>query len=800
MTNKAPLNILLVGNGGREHAIAWKLSQSERVQNIYVAPGNGGTAAGLRKVQNVNIGVSDFQALTQFALEKNVNLLVPGPEQPLVEGIVDAFKKVGIPSFGPSKAASRMEGSKAFSKDFMQRHRIPTAEYKIFTDFDKASQYIKSITHNVVIKASGLAAGKGVLIPTSKEEALKGLKSIMVDKEFGSAGEEVVIEEFLEGPELSVLAVTDGYTIYEFPGAQDHKRAFEGDQGPNTGGMGCYAPAPIATVKLMQEIRSTILEPTINGMRREGYPFVGILYAGLIITAKGPKLLEYNCRFGDPETQVLLPLLSNESDLAEIMLAAAEGRLDSAKMTFKDTFACTVICASGGYPGSYPKGKGIDIAAVPSHATVFHAGTAFKDGKLVTSGGRVLAVTGTASTLPEAVKIAYSGVEALKFEGMFYRRDIAHRALKDSSQPKTTTYADAGVSIDAGNLLVEKIKTYTRSTARPGSNSEIGGFGGLFDMKAAGWTGDDTVLVSSTDGVGTKLKVAMMVGKHDTIGIDLVAMNVNDLVTQGAEPLFFLDYYACGRLDVEIAKDVVYGISRGCVEAQCALVGGETAEMPGMYSGGDYDLGGFTVGAVRRDNVLPKLDQIKEGDVVLGLLSSGVHSNGYSLVRHIVSSNGFTFDMECPFEPSKFCEKKNGKLSLGEALLTPTRIYVRQVLPLVKKDGGLVKAMAHITGGGFLDNIPRVLPNNLGVEIDATRWELPGVFKWLKKVGNVTSHELSRTFNCGIGMILVVSPSNVATVKAMLSEAGEDSFEIGKVVGYGGKGEQVNVLNADRAW
>ncbi|KAI9870253.1 MAG: Bifunctional purine biosynthetic protein ade1, partial [Pleopsidium flavum] len=313
------LRILLIGNGGREHALAWRLSQSPRVDVIYVAPGNGGTASGsLRNVSNISSPkADDFQGLMIFAKEHNVNLVVPGPEAPIVDGIERYVRAAGIRCFGPTKAAARMEGSKAFSKDFMARHRIPTAEYENFNDYEAAKKYLDSLKHNVVLKASGLAAGKGVIIPSSKQEAHDALKNIMLKKEFGAAGNEVVIEEYLEGEELSFLTFSDGYTIKSLPPAQDHKRIFDGDEGPNTGGMGCYAPTKIASKALIDEVHRTILQPTIDGMRKEGFPFVGILFTGLMVTNSGPKTLEYNVRFGDPETQTLLPLMSADTDLAE---------------------------------------------------------------------------------------------------------------------------------------------------------------------------------------------------------------------------------------------------------------------------------------------------------------------------------------------------------------------------------------------------------------------------------------------------------------------------------------------------
>ncbi|NIH77140.1 phosphoribosylformylglycinamidine cyclo-ligase [Ochrobactrum sp. P20RRXII] len=331
------------------------------------------------------------------------------------------------------------------------------------------------------------------------------------------------------------------------------------------------------------------------------------------------------------------------------------------------------------------------------------------------------------------------------------------------------TYAQAGVDIDAGNLMVEKIKPLVRSTRRPGADGEIGGFGGLFDLKAAGFK--DPVLVAANDGVGTKLKIAIDADKHDTVGIDLVAMCVNDLVVQGAEPLFFLDYFATGKLSPDQGVDIVAGIAEGCRQAGSALIGGETAEMPGMYRDGDYDLAGFAVGAAERDRLLPRGD-IAEGDVILGLASSGVHSNGFSLVRRIVELSGLGWKSDAPFQPGA---------TLGEALLTPTRIYVKPLLAAIRASDG-IKALAHITGGGFPDNIPRVLPEGLAAEIDLTSISVPAVFSWLAKTGGVEPNEMLRTFNCGIGMIAVVKPEKVEEVVAALAAEGEKVVTLGQMV------------------
>jgi phosphoribosylformylglycinamidine cyclo-ligase len=338
-----------------------------------------------------------------------------------------------------------------------------------------------------------------------------------------------------------------------------------------------------------------------------------------------------------------------------------------------------------------------------------------------------------------------------------------------TEQRNGLTYADAGVDIDAGNAMVEKIKPLVRSTRRPGADGEIGGFGGLFDLKAAGFS--DPILVAANDGVGTKLRVAIEAGRHDTVGIDLVAMCVNDLVVQGAEPLFFLDYFATGKLDPDQGAAIVAGIAEGCRQAGCALIGGETAEMPGMYAGDDYDLAGFAVGAAERGQLLPT-DDIVEGDVILGLASSGVHSNGFSLVRKIVASSGAGWGDKAPFDSYR---------TLGEALLTPTRIYVKPVLAAIRSTHG-IKALAHITGGGFPDNIPRVLPDDFAAELDLDAISVPKVFSWLARTGGVDAAEMMRTFNCGIGMVMVVAAGQAAQVAAVLSQAGEDVTTIGRII------------------
>lgn len=775
------LRILVVGSGGREHALAWKLSQSPSVDVVHVAPGNGGTAGD--KIVTVNIPVDDLTELVAHARKHGLNLVVPGPEEPLVAGIEGFFRSVGIRCFGPSKAAARMEGSKTFSKDFMQRHGIPTAAFRNFYEYEPAKKYLDSIDHPIVIKADGLAAGKGVIIPTTKEEAEDALKRILVAKEFGTAGAQVVIEEFLEGEELSVLTFSDGYTIRSLPPAQDHKRAYDGDQGPNTGGMGAYAPTRVASKELVAQIDREIVQPTIDSMRRDAMPFVGMLFTGLMITKSGPKVLEYNVRGGDPETQTLLPLLSEDTDLARVMVACTEHWLDGVDLKIEPKFATTVVACAEGYPGPYAKNRTITLQKTPADTMVFQAGTIKSDKKLLSTGGRVICSTATAETLEDAVKKAYVGMNAIKFEGMFFRKDIAHRAFSIKKEQQSTetplTYASAGVSIDAGNSLIEQIKQDVKATRRPGADAEIGGFGGLFDLAAAGYHAKSPSIVVATDGVGTKLKLAYQMDKHDTVGIDLVAMNVNDLVVQGAEPLGFVDCFTCSTLDVQIAASVIGGVAKGCKMSNCTLLGGETAEMPGMLNGTEYDVTGTAVGAIDRSKtrLLPDMESMVKNDVLLGLTSSGVHSNGFSLVRRILERKHLALSDSAPWDSAQ---------SVGHSLLTPTRIYVVPLLEVVKRD--LVKGMAHVTGGGLLENVPRMLPKHLAAEIDVTSWKRPKVFDWLQEAGKVSNEEMSRTFNNGVGMVLVVSDVASGEVTKILEEQGESVHRIGKLIDRDGPG------------
>ena len=429
------MKILLMGSGAREHALAWKLAQSSHVDRIFAAQGNAGTAC-IPNCTNLPVPVEDSHALRLFALDNQVDLTVVGPELPLVSGIVDEFTAAGLTIFGPSRAAARLEGSKAFSKAFMNRHGIPTGWAGVFTDFEAAADCVYTMDQLPVLKASGLAAGKGVLLPASRDEAVDQLRDMMVRRRFGVAGETVLVEERLHGPELSVLAFCDGENLRLVPAAQDHKRLLDGDRGPNTGGMGAFAPSPLATSELLKTIEHSVLRPTLAGMAAEGSPYQGVLYAGLMLTEQGPMVLEFNCRFGDPEAQVILPLL--QSDLVDLILACTNGSLVAHEPEWSAESAVTVVMASGGYPDSYETGKLISglpqDLSIDGSALVFHAGTKQDDPSpcddvegrpaVLTDGGRVLSVTAMGADFNAAVSRAYLTVDRIQFEGAVWRTDI----------------------------------------------------------------------------------------------------------------------------------------------------------------------------------------------------------------------------------------------------------------------------------------------------------------------------------------------------------------------------------------
>ncbi len=964
------MNVLIIGSGGREHALAWKVVQSPRLTKLYIAPGNAGT---MSCGENVSMDVSDHTTVLLFCKEKQINLVIVGPEIPLADGLVDSLSVDGIRCFGPKQAAAQIEASKVFAKDFMARHHIPTARYATFSQLNEAIRYVQSVDHPIVIKASGLAAGKGVILPNTFEEANSTLEAIFVEKTFGNAGDEVVIEERLVGQEVSLMAFTDGTTIVPMLPAQDHKRLLDGDEGPNTGGMGAYAPAPIFTADLMNEAMKSVLQPAINGMQMEGNPFVGVLYAGLILTENGLSVLEFNCRFGDPETQAVLPLL--ETDLLEIVEACINGTLADVNIHWKNGAAVSVVLASEGYPEKVENGKIISFAPLPENVVCFHAGTKMKDGNIVTAGGRVFGLTAWAKTLNSAIRQVYANLHKVSFDDAQYRNDIAYRALfpdqvtdaeadgetdkrisegqaeyrvskivqlptdqltytvnglamqvhnelgaghaekfyqrrldelckqagipvemekrvevwvdgksigylkldlwiderlvvecksfshslgvdevgqvltylaattsaigmlynfgrrrlelkrilkpKDvqewqkhlyrfihkspsmvlppltqkglsipsirfkamngrplhveipspsgaairlsaSRQPSAPqSYASSGVDIDAGNRTVDLMKDAVKSTYTSSVLAGIGSFGGLFDVSTLKEM-KSPVLVASTDGVGTKVKLASSVGRYRGIGHDIVNHCINDILVQGARPLFFMDYFATSKLDPKQTAEVVTGIAEACKESGAALLGGETAEMPGVYQIGEFDVAGTIVGVLERDDILPRKN-IKAGDILIGLSSSGPHTNGYSLIRKVFADiplNTFFLELNS---------------TLADALLAPHRSYYSVLYSLLSK----IKALAHITGGGFIENIPRVLPETLDAKIQIGSWTIPQLWNLIQQTGNISTDEMYRVFNMGIGIVAVVEKESAAEIQKLIPE---ETFIIGELV------------------
>ncbi|MBU3665043.1 MAG: phosphoribosylamine--glycine ligase [Chthoniobacterales bacterium] len=751
------MKILVLGSGGREHAMAWALEQSAARygDTVLVAPGNGGTRA------RRQVDVCDPAQVTALCAAEKIDLVLVGPESALEAGVSDALRGAGLKVFGPSRAAARLETSKGFCREFAKKLGLPSPRSANFSGpgaAEEAKTWAAAQDFEVVVKADGLASGKGVVVPENAAERDSAIERL-------AKSGPIVLEEKLSGPEVSLLVFTDGRSVVAMPPAQDHKRIGEGDSGPNTGGMGVYAPTRICPPAMVKQILETIVRPTIDGLAREGTPYVGVLYAGLMMTKDGPKLLEYNCRFGDPEAQTLLSLL--DTDLREIALACVGGKLAETPVRWRDQTACTVVLAARGYPEKPVVGDtiaGLDRAAEVGDVRIFHAGTADKNGAIVTSGGRVLNVTATGKNLEEARERSYRAARMIEFEGRQMRRDIGWRELARA----TGGYAASGVDIDEGNRAVELLKKKVEATHSSGVLGGIGSFGGALDASALKKF-DHPVLVATTDGVGTKVMLASAAGRYDSIGHDIVNHCINDLLVQGARPLFFLDYIASSAISAPRIAEIVGGMADACAASGCILLGGETAEMPGVYCLGEFDVAGTMVGAVEKSDLLPR-PGIAPGDVLLGLASSGPHTNGYSLARKIF--RGLPLDAT----PAGL------ERTIGEALLAPHRSYLNVLRAALDKK--LIKGLAHITGGGIFDNLPRVLPKGTGADIESKSWPVPPLFALIREASGLSDTELFRTFNMGIGMVMVCDPADESAVRAAI---GEPVFAIGRVTaGNGG--------------
>lgn len=737
------MNILVLGSGAREEAIAWSLRRTEasRARNVFVAPGNGGSA------QRLSVSVTDPESVVALCVKHHIDLVVIGPESALEAGVSDALRTAGIATFGPSREAARLETSKGYCRDFATRHSIPGPVYKVFSGADgmmQAKSWANAQPFDVVVKADGLMAGKGVVIPTSREERDEAIDSI------GARGS-FVLEERMVGEEVSLLAFADGVTVRPMPPARDHKRIGEADTGANTGGMGVYAPTRLCPPELVDEIVRTIVQPAVDGLCTEGNRYVGVLYAGVMLTPDGPRLVEFNCRFGDPEAQALLPLL--ETDLLSVLEACVTGRLNECDISWTNNTTCAVVLAAHGYPVSPRMGDvvtGFDALEDLEHVALFHAGTERTESALVVSGGRVVTVTAIGETLPMARERAYRAASHIEFDGKYLRRDIGWRELACT----TGGYAASGVDVDEGNRAVSLMKQKVEATHTPNVLGGVGAFGGTLAVGALRDM-DDPVLVASTDGVGTKVMLAAEIGRYDTIGHDIVNHCVDDILVQRAYPMFFLDYFASSHISATRVAEVVGGMADACAANGCVLLGGETAEMPGVYHDGHFDVAGTMVGYAERARLLPK-STLGPGDVFIGVASSGLHTNGYSLVRRIFA--GLPYDVV----------PEGMSMNLGDALLAPHRSYLPVLRELLATD--LVKGLIHITGGGFQENIPRVLPADCGARVNTGSWPLPPLFRLIKAVSGLDDNELYRTFNMGIGMIVVVDAGDVDEVQNLIAE------------------------------
>jgi phosphoribosylamine--glycine ligase/phosphoribosylaminoimidazole synthetase len=712
------VKVLVIGSGGRESAIAWACRRHGH--EVTVTP--------------------------SLAAGSQADLVIVGPETVLAAGIADECAARGIPCFGPTAALARLESSKGYARELSTLLNLPSPRYFSTSSADDAMAWWNELGAPVVVKQDGLAAGKGVVVPASDAETAAAITSLI-------AAGPIVVEERLSGPECSVMAMCDGRTALPLPIAQDHKRIGEGDTGPNTGGMGAYAPAPVGYTA--DELSATFIQPVIDHLAAAGTPYVGVLYAGIMLTAAGPRLIEFNCRFGDPEAQAVLPLL--ESDLAELALACCTGTLSESSLTIHDGAACTVVAAAPGYPAQPVVGQPINgLDGDAADVVLFPAGT---DGTVVT-GGRVLAVTGLGADLTEARNRAYTRLTTVAFDGMYYRRDIGWRAIGAGLH----SYAAAGVDIDEGARAISGMKAAVEATHGPAVLRGVGSFGGAFSAKAL-TAMDEPVLVASTDGVGTKVELAARLGRYRGVGMDIVNHCIDDVLVQGARPLFFLDYIASSKLNADHVAEVVTGMAEACAAAGCALLGGETAEMPGVYAEGAFDIAGTLVGAVDRADMLPH-GVLRAGDQLIGIASNGPHTNGYSLLRKLFQW------LPMDVTPEGFDRP------LGDALLMPHRSYLDVLTPALADRK--VKALAHITGGGLPENLPRVLPDDCDAVVQLGSWPVPPLFALAREAASgLDTHELYRTLNMGIGMVVICDAADVATVQASIAE---ETWVIGELV------------------
>jgi phosphoribosylamine--glycine ligase/phosphoribosylaminoimidazole synthetase len=721
--------VLVIGSGGRESAIAWACRRHGH----------------------------DVSIAAQLAPDATADLVIVGPETALAAGVADECFRRRIPCFGPTADLARLESSKSYTRELAAALGLPSPRHFATTSIDEAIAWWRALAAPIVVKQDGLAAGKGVVVPDTDEATLAAITTLIT---FGP----IVLEERLVGPECSLMALCDGKVARPLPIAQDHKRIGEADTGPNTGGMGAYAPAPTGYAR--DDLTATFIQPVIDHLAAAGTPYVGVLYAGLMLTADGPRLIEFNCRFGDPEAQAVLPLV--DSDLAMLALTCCKGTLAEAALTIHDGATCTVVAAAPGYPIEPVVGQAISgLDGADDESMVFLAGT---DGSTVT-GGRVLAVTGIGACLTDARHNAYRRMSDIQFDGMQVRADIGWRA----AGALLTSYAATGVDIDEGTRAVSHMKQAVERTHGPAVLRGVGSFGGAFSGKAIKAM-DEPVLVASTDGVGTKVELAARLGRYRGVGADIVNHCIDDVLVQGARPLFFLDYIASSKINAEHVAEVVTGMAEACEAAGCALLGGETAEMPGVYAPGAFDIAGTLVGIVEQRDMLPA-GELKVGDALIGVASNGPHTNGYSLLRKIFEW------LPMDSTPPGFDR------TLGDTLLVSHRSYLDVLTAALA--GGKVKALAHITGGGLPENLPRVLPDDCDARIDLGSWPVPPLFRLVREVATkLDTYELYRTLNMGVGMVIVCSPTDVTAVQEQIDEP---TWVIGELVPTSDHGRRVHL-------
>jgi phosphoribosylamine--glycine ligase/phosphoribosylaminoimidazole synthetase len=712
------MRVLVIGGGGREQAIAWACRHHGHDVRLAADLGDASTS--------------------------DTDLVIPGPEASLAAGVADECARRGLPCFGPTSELARLESSKSYARDLATELGVPGPRAAAFDDAGAALAWWRELDRPVVVKLDGLAAGKGVTVPDDDAATVRAIEAAAATGTF-------VLEERLRGPECSLLALCDGTRAVALPLAQDHKRLGEGDTGPNTGGMGAYAPAPVPYDA--DDLLAQFVQPVLDHFATAETPYVGVIFAGLMLTVDGPRLIEYNVRFGDPEAQTVLPLV--ETDLAELALLATQGSIDQLPLVVRSQAALTVVAAAPGYPDAPQAGATITDEMVSGAIGVdgtttlrFDAGVD-TDGRV--SGGRVLAITGIGFDLAEARAAAYERMRHVHFDGMQVRRDIGWRALGAD----LVSYAAAGVDIDEGSRAVAEMKASVEATHDNGVLKGVGSFGGVFSAAAITEL-DDPVLVASTDGVGTKVELAARLGVVRGVGTDIVNHCIDDVLVQSARPLFFLDYIAASVLDADMVAEVVGGMADACRAAGCALLGGETAEMPGVYQPGAFDIAGTLVGVADRSRLLPRPD-VAAGDALVGVASSGPHTNGYSLLRRVFEW------IPMDVVPDGFDRP------LGEALLEPHRSYLDVLRPAL--DSGAVKALAHITGGGLPENLPRVLPADVDAEVELGSWPVPPLFRLVRELTpQMSTSELYRTLNMGIGMVVVCASDDVHEIQASIAE------------------------------